>query len=203
MQSERIIIAGAGDFGLEVYDWLTLCKAHVAGFIDDVKSPGELLPAPLLGTISEFEPRPEHRLLLSIASPTVRQKLALSLYERGAQFTTMGCEVTTAPSASWGEGTICCPRSLISAHAKVGAHCHINVSASIGHHVKLGDYCTVSSHVDLCGHVEVGKCVFFGSHAVVLPHVKIGNNATIGAGAVVSRDVHDGETFYGPMAKKL
>lgn len=200
---ERIIIAGAGDFGLEIYDWLLLCKANVAGFIDDVKSPGDLLPAPLLGTISEFEPRPEHRLLLAIGDPTIRKRLAQTLYARGAQFTTMGCEVTTAPSASWGEGTICCPHSLLAARAKVGAHCHINVSASIGHHVKLGDYCTVSSHVDICGNVEVEERVFFGSHAVVLPKVKIGAGAVIGAGAIVTRDVPRETTVYAEAARRL
>lgn len=203
MQSERIIIAGAGDFGLEVYDWLLLCKSSVAGFIDDIKAPGALLPAPLLGTISEFEPRPEHRILLAISEPAIRKRLAQTLYQRGAQFTTMGCEVTAAPSASWGEGTICCPHSLLGAQSKVGAHCHINVSASIGHHVKLGDYCTVSSHVDLCGHVEVGECVLFGSHAVVLPGIKIGAGAVIGAGAIVTRDVPRETTVYAESARRL
>lgn len=203
MPSDRIIIVGAGDFGLEVADWLALCNANVAGFIDDIKSANELLPYPLLGTIIDYQPKPEHKLLLAIADPKTRKRIAQTLYERQSYFTTMGCQVTAAKSASWGEGTICCPHSLISAKAKVGPHCHLNVSASVGHHVTLGAYSTVSSHADICGHAEIGECVFIGSHAVILPEVKIGNNAVIGAGAIVTRDVMDGETVYANSAKRL
>lgn len=194
--ADRIIVAGFGNFGQEVACWLKRCRANFAGFIDDEK-PGEL------GSIQDFAPADGDLLLVAISNPKGREKVVRLLTDKGAKFTTMGADCVAANTATWGEGTMCCPMSVISHEARIGRHVHINIATSIGHHVHVGDYCTFASHVDITGHVSIGERSTFGSGSRVLPGLSIGNDCVIGAGAIVVNDVPDGVTMYAQPARSL
>lgn len=48
----------------------------------------------------------------------------------------------------------------------------------------------------------VKKGASIGANATILPGITIGENAVIGAGSVVTKNVPDGETWFGNPAKK-
>lgn len=191
---KRLYIAGAGGFGAEVEDWLKTRGVEIEDYLDDTNP--ECIP------IDKFSPEEGDEVIIAISDPKGREDVANRLLKRGAVFHNLVLAMV-APSAVLTAGIVACYYSVISAHAKVGGFCHINLHATVGHHVTLGDYCTLSSHVDLTGHVTVGNRVFFGSGARVLPRVTIGDDAVIGAGAVVVADVPAGKTVYAAPARML
>ena len=84
-----VVIAGAGGFGLEVFDYL---QEHVleggppvAGYIDDtlgIASPvGH--EAPVLGTIRDFCPRDGQAVVVAIGSVKARYAVMSRLWENG------------------------------------------------------------------------------------------------------------------------
>lgn len=194
LANTRILIAGAGDFGHEVEQWMLLRGVPIQGWLDD-----QALGAT---PIDSYEFRPGDQVLVAVGSPAGRLKVVERLATNKAIFHGFHSHLKL-PTHRIGGGSITCPYSIISDSAVVGDFVHINLHSTVGHHVKLGDFCTLSSHVDLCGHVEVGNGVFFGSGARVMPGVKIGNWAKIGAGAVVHRDVPTGGTVIGPISRRL
>ena len=191
---KRLYIAGCGGFGAECRDWLQILRVEVFNYLDDFN--------PECIKIDEFAPEAGDEVLIAISDPKGREDVSNRLIARNAVFHNMIFGMV-AKSAVVSTGLITCPFSVISAHAKIGEFCHINLHSTVGHHVTLGNFCTLSSHVDLTGHVTVGDRVFFGSGARVLPRVKIGDDAIIGAGAVVYRDVPAGATVYAEPGRTL
>ncbi|MGB7588176.1 MAG: hypothetical protein WBM00_05660 [Solirubrobacterales bacterium] len=191
---KRLFIAGAGGFGGECEQWLMTRGVKVHNYLDDDN--------PACIRINDYRPKDGDQVLVAISDPKGREQVVKRLKERGAVFHGMLFHICP-PSAKIGGGVVSCPYSAVSAFAKVGDFCHINLLSTVGHHVTLGDFCTLSCHVDLTGHVTVGRGVYFGSGARVLPRVSIGDYATIGAGAVVVSDVPAGATIYAQPGRML
>lgn len=111
-------------------------------------------------------------------------------------------------------------------HPTATVHSHV----WIGLKVKIPQGCRVQAFAFLPNGVTIGKNVFIGPHvcftndkhppssewsdtiveegasigagSIILPGITIGVGAKIGAGSVVTKDVPDGETWYGNPAKK-
>lgn len=211
MAKGRTIIVGAGGFGRELINWALDCQdagrlPPLAGLIDDNLQAldGFTYPVGMLGTISDFVPHADDHLLMAIGTPSIKQKVATALEERGGIFVTLIHPLAVvARSARVGEGTILCPLSMVSADADIGRLCQVNALSSIGHDVRIGEYCTLSAHVDLTGGVSLGQSVMVGTGAKLLPRVKVGDSATIGAGSTVYRNVRAGASVYTAPAKTL
>lgn len=193
----RLIIAGAGNLGRELFGWLEPELTTCCVFIADGEDPEVATP------IDEFAAQPEDRFIVAIADCTARELITQRLHAKGIAPVTWVHSTHVTAGARIGAGSMLMPFSLTSTNVKMGRGTLLNCYASCGHDVTLGSFCTVSAHVDLCGHVTVGDRVFFGSGARVIPGVTIGNDARIGAGAVVMRNVAPGVTVYGHTAKAL
>jgi sugar O-acyltransferase (sialic acid O-acetyltransferase NeuD family) len=192
----RVVIIGAGSLGRELLQWLRLDgRAEEIGFLDDKQPPS----ATILGPLADYERRPGDQVMIAIASPAGREKVAQQLAAVAGYVSALA----TVGNSKIPDGALLLPHCLVSTDVRLGACTIVNCYSSIGHDVELGDYCTLSSHVDLTGHVKVGHRVFFGSGARVLPGVTIGDDATIGAGAVVVRDVPAGVTVFGNPARQV
>lgn len=85
----------------------------------------------------------------------------------------------------------------------IGNGCKINGMSFIGSNDVLHDNIWITGSSMLAGSVEVGENTNIFSRVVVRDWCKIGRNVTIGMGAVVTKNIPDGETWYGSPARKI
>lgn len=189
-----VVIAGAGGFGLEIYDYLEeqtqLGGPPVAGFIDD--TPGALLAAGYLGTIEDFCAEPDQVVVVAIGSVAGRRAVLKRLWQRGVltpPFVANHALVSSA--ATLGMGTVVCPFSLINREARVGQGIVINVYCSVGHGATVGDHSILSPYSALNGNAAIGSDCFLGTRATIYPKVRIGNNCIVDSHAGVRANTGD------------
>ncbi len=209
---KRILIVGAGDFGRELFCWMTTDPRHgveweVAGFLDDTTNSHEQhahYPIGIVGSISEYRLQAGEQLLMAIASPAARLRLVSELESRGAEFASwIHPTVIESRFHSIGRGCVIGPNSVISCDVTIGDFAIINLGVTIGHDAVIGDGCTINSHCDITGHVKIGSGTLLGSSVSIIPHVTVGEFATIGAGSTVVRRVRDHSTVMGDTAKRI
>lgn len=189
-----VVIAGAGGFGLEVFDYL---QEHVleggppvAGYIDDtlgIASPvGH--EAPVLGTIRDFCPRDGQAVVVAIGSVKARYAVMSRLWENGVYtppFIAPGAIVS--PSAKFGRGSIVCPFSIINRNAILGEAVVVNVHCSVGHGASIGSFSILSPYAALNGDARIGESCFLGTRVTIYPRIEIGNGCVV--------DSHTGVRF--------
>jgi sugar O-acyltransferase (sialic acid O-acetyltransferase NeuD family) len=206
---ERLVIAGAGGFGRELYFWALDC--HAAGtvpkptaFIDDQVQalPGYDLER--IGGIADYVPRPGDQFLVALGEPAKKRKVVEMLQARGARFARMiHPTATVVRTASIAEGVIMCAYSMAMPETRIDRFVTVLNFSGFGHDATAGEFTTLSSLVDVTGGVRIGADVMIGSGARLLPGITIGDGAMIGAGANVVRSVKPGVTVYAPPAKTL
>ena len=207
----RLVLAGAGGFGREVFSW-----AHATAgpdgpwrdvvFIDD--SPEALaatrFPAVRIASVTEYRPADGDRVAISVGQPDAKMRIHASLAARGVSFQTLvHPSAVVGATCEVGEGCIVCPGSIVTANAQLGRFVTLNVYATVGHDAVVSDYSTVGGHADVTGGACLGEGVFLGSHAVVAPRVHVGAFAVIGAGSVALRNVGDRTTVLGVPGDNL
>lgn len=84
----------------------------------------------------------------------------------------------------------------------IGNGCKINGMCFIGSNDHLHENVWITGSTMLAGTVEVGKNTTIFSRVVAREWIKIGEGVTIGMGSVVTKNVPDGETWFGSPAKK-
>lgn len=85
----------------------------------------------------------------------------------------------------------------------IGNGCKINGMTFIGSNDILGENVWITGSVMLCGSVTVGRNTNIFSKSVIRDWVSIGERVTIGMGAVVTKNIPDGETWFGAPAHKI
>ncbi|WP_077036110.1 acetyltransferase [Pelomonas sp. KK5] len=211
MNPSSLTLVGCGAYARELINWIADAEAAgrlppLAGFLDETPDSLDGFPYTLAyrGRADDYEPVPGEALVMAIADPNTKRRVADQLKAKGAWFATViHPSAVIAGSARLGEGVTVCPFALVSADATVGDFVAINAMSSVGHDVQLGAFSTLSAHVDLTGRVIVGEEVFFGTGAKVLPGVKIGERAKIGAGALIMRNVKADAVMYTAPARQL
>lgn len=207
----KYIIVGAGGLGREIASSLEILMAKeggvLLGFVDDTPDPLKHRAGrypPVLGRPTEFDYPTDVTLLLGVAEPIPKMRLAAEIEARGGKFGSfVHPTAMVVRTATIGRGCVLCRDSGVSADATLGNFVLLNGYAGAGHDSVVGDGTTVSSFVDICGNVTIGREVFIGSHASILPGVKVGDRARIGAGSIVMRNVKDGSSVFQPAAKIL
>jgi len=207
----RVLIAGAGDLGREIANWIDSCEGannawKLAGFLSDVPEAldGYELPERILGTIADYQPQPDDRMIVAIGDPVGKMQVAERLRERHAKFLTLvHRSAVVSRGAVLGQGVVIAPHVYVGGGAVLGDFVVLNVSATVGHDAKVGAGCTLSCHCDLTGHVVVGAGVFMGTHACVIPKVHVGDWSYLGAGSVVIRNVEPRSRVFGVPARKI
>jgi len=208
---DRILIVGAGGFGREVHAWASQhprCGAawRIAGFLDDDPEAlgGLAPPAPRIGSVADYQPAGNERLICAIGDPATKRRVCESLRERGARFMSLvHPTVVLGADVDLGEGVILCPRVTLTANVRLGDFVAVNCHSSIGHDVAVGAWSTLSGHCDVTGAASLGEGAFLGSGARVLPGRSLGDWSKAGAGAVVLRSVARGQTVFGNPAQAI
>jgi sugar O-acyltransferase (sialic acid O-acetyltransferase NeuD family) len=197
----KFIILGAGGFGYELKDWISLYdhESIFLGFYDDnIKN--ELV----LGTINQINKQDIDgaKIFPAFGSGKTRKKFADLLSLKSITFDSMiSHESRLAKSSNLGQGSVLLGNASIAAKSKIGKCSLIQGFSVIGHDVVCGDFVTISSFAFVGGGAFIGDGVTIYPHSVILPGIKVGSNSIIGAGSVVVSDVPSNVTVFGAPAK--
>ena len=143
-----------------------------------------------------------YSVLVAVAHPATRRKMVAKVEARGLRFASVfppSC-IRRGPS-DIGEGAMFHDYTMVTANARIGRHCLVNLYSYIAHDCIVGDFVTLSPRVCINGNVIVEDEVFFGTGAIIAngtPHkpLRIGKGAFIGMGALVTKDVPAGKRVY-------
>jgi sugar O-acyltransferase (sialic acid O-acetyltransferase NeuD family) len=206
----RLIIAGAGGHGREVFAWTTgsprfLHELDIEAVVFINDEPPKVEPgAPIVGTIRDAVLAPDDLVISGIGDPRDRQSIVVALSARGARFATfVHDEAILGPRVNLGCGAVVFPRVTISTDVSIGAHVHVNTGALVHHDVTVGDFAMIAPGAMLLGGSALGTGAYLGAGAVVLPGCLIGDGAVVGSGAVVTADVAPATVVAGVPARRL
>lgn len=206
-----LYIVGAGGMGRELMNYvLTLHRVsgprwNIKGFLDDTGAPlqGKECSYPVAGTIVDYMPKPNDVLLMGVARPADKKKLATMLLARGAVFETFIHPWTDMGAHNViGKGDIFYSGFGMTVNCKIGDFCTL-LKCGIGHDVTVGDYATISSNANIMGRVSIGPGVFIGGNVGIGPGVSIGEGAYICLGSMVMNDVAPGAMVMGNPAREI
>ena len=210
----KVVAIGAGGHGSEMNAYMADLRragwrGEFLGFLDDTQPAGHSGDMELLGSIADFAARwrssaAEFRYIAAIGDNQGRRNVAARVDELFAgelrPWTLIHPFAVAGPSAI-GEGTLLAPGAVVTARARIGRHCILNVKASVSHDCEIGDFVSLNPGVTICGWCRIGDGVCIGAGATVIDRIRIGEGAIIGAGAVVVRDIPPNVTAMGVPAR--
>ena len=155
---------------------------------------------PIIGTIADYIPGNNDVFVCGIANPKDKEKVVLSLKEKGAVFETIIHPASNIGDfVSFGEG--CYVYGSISPNAVLGDFVSI-MGSMVGGGAVIGNFSTTTGYANITSS-KIGRRVFIGSHAVILNNLRIGDDAYVGAGSVVIRNVKAGVKVFGNPAREI
>ena len=207
---KKLIIVGAGGMGRSIFD---IAKESIGynknfemiGFLDDdltILDNFSNYP-PILGTISEYEPKKNDIFTFSIGG-NARRKCIETLIAKGAKFINLIHATSRIESnVKMGVGNIIGAFTTLGADCSVGDYNMIQSYTVIGHDAKIGDFNRIDTHVTCVGGIEIKNDTTIHTSAGINHKVIVGNHAKVGACSFVIRKVKDGDTVLGVPAKKI
>lgn len=205
-----LIIVGAGGMGRTIYDMARENAVYekefvIKGFIDDNLNSldGFENYPPLLGTISDYEIRPNEIFVCSIGGNS-RRACMESVINRGGEFMTMihpSSRIGT--NVHIGKGCYVGAFTTIAADAYIDDYNFIQSHTIIGHDVHIGKWNRIDSYVLCVGGIKIGDGCMIHTNAVLNHNVEIGNGAHVGACSFVINSVPEGASVFGNPARRL
>lgn len=196
---KQIVIVGGGGFGWEVTEYIKqdianglIKDSSLKGILDDQMDPALRAPIelPYLGSIADYRPEKNERLLIAIGNPLIRRRVRDRLLAVDSRFTSyVHSGAYVADSVTINEGVIVCAGSIINAGATLDDFAVINVFCSIGHGAVVGKYSVLSPYCALNGDAVIGEQCFMGTRATIYPRVSMGDHCTVDSHSYVKMDV--------------
>ncbi|NUU60943.1 acetyltransferase [Paenibacillus agri] len=210
---KRLVIAGAGSFGREVWQW----SEHIAienkswdsvVFINDIDTSEKIaesqIDCPIISNIDDYTPLENDVVVCAVGNPIGKLNIVNRLKEKNVQFTNIiHPTVIIGSGVQLGIGIVLCPYTTVSVNAQLRDHVAVNICCTIGHDSKIGEGAVISAHCDITGFCEIDDGVFLGSGARLLPNSNVGSFATVGAGCVVLKEVEAYKTVVGVPARYI
>jgi len=212
MKNKRVIIIGGEGNGSVIADAITdaKCDAEVAGFLNDLVKPGELIAGyPVFGALADIGRFIEEGYffvftIYRIDGQQQRIKLLRSLNIPQEQlFSFIHPQAYVASTAKIGKGTIIMPQVSISSEAVIGDCCLVMVNASVGHNTIIGDHCHLAAQCCISSRVFIKGGVHIGLNATVREHLTLNNFSTLGMGSVLLSNIGEKEIWAGNPARFL
>jgi sugar O-acyltransferase (sialic acid O-acetyltransferase NeuD family) len=208
----RLFIIGASHFGREMESWLDLIPEakrdwQLKGFLHTATNPSPLAGYPsdyeILGSWEDYPLTKADYAVVAVADPGWKERIYNHLKGQVTFFTYVAPDATVGKFTTIGEGSIICPKCILSTNVTIGRCVIVNNRTSLGHDVRVGDFSSLMGNVSLNGGVQVGTNAFIGSKALVLPKTAVEDNSVVGAGSVVIKTVKSGTTVFGNPAKVI
>lgn len=208
---QDVVILGAGG-GSRSFLWLVETvnaerpEWNILGFIDENPQLHGTTHCdlPVLGGFDWFDGTRRPLLIHGVGSPAVRRRFVEKARGLGLDFArAVAPDVRHSRFVTFGDGCLVCAGTLLTSHIKIGSHCLINLSCTIGHDSTMDDFCTLAPGVHLSGNCHLEEGVEIGAGAVILPGRRVGKNSMIGAGAVVTTDIPPNSVAVGVPAKVI
>lgn len=192
----RILIAGGGGLGLEAFEYIQHDIAHgrlpqhcLGGVLSDSATCELVTKLPEVtyqGLITEYEPRPNDRVLITVGSPEGRLQVYRQLQKVGANlFTYVHSSAWVANSAHLGSGCMIAPQSIVNAGAHLGENVLVNFFCNVGHGARIGSHSVLSPYCALSGNSSLGHESFMGTRATLYPKIQVGTHCVIDAHTAV------------------
>ena len=202
-----LVIAGAGGFGRETALMIDQIQSwHVLGFYDDALKPGTRVAGmEVLGSIDALNHvRQELAVVIAIADPVTRQRVASSLTNEKLNFPTLA-----HPSAmmghsanKFGKGCIITAGVILTTGITLEDFVIVNLATTIGHDVYIGRYSSVMPQCSISGNVKIEERCFVGSGSKILQGLTLAADSVMGAGAVLTKNFNAHSTLVGIPARK-
>lgn len=198
------IIMGAGDFAREVYEYHKFLKIPVYGFYDEVTESSSLRDLPIYKNLNQI---PEINKCLFVAgtgNPIVNKKFSNLIEKNNLNFSKpIICDSYIGENVLIGDGSVVCPKSVLTCDIDIGKFCVINISTTIGHDCILEDFVVLSPNCSLSGHTKIHSETLLGTSVVTIPKRNICNNVVVGASSCVVKDILEPGTYIGSPAKRI
>lgn len=206
----KLVIYGAGGFGRETALMIEQINAakpvwHVTGFYDDGIKSGDVVDGiNVVGGLQHVNAITEETdLVIAIADPLTRKKIAESIHNKNIRF-----PVVVHPQANLGStinqfarGSIITAGCIFTTGVSVGEFSIVNLLTTIGHDVTIAPYCTIMPGCNISGNVKIGEGTLIGTGSQILQNLSIGRKCKVGAGAVVTKNFEDNLTLIGMPAR--
>ena len=204
-----LIIIGAGGHGAEVAAYAHDMQLPLGGAIDDGKPKGAWHVTRIIGGMDDIAGFCREHEVVHYITAFGSNQLRRRVVERVAASGIANLQAASLrhPSAWMGAsvelglGTLMAPNTLVTTRSRIGAHCILNVKASVSHDCVVGDYSNINPGATLAGDVHLGEGCFVGAGATIIEKKQIGAWTIIGAGSVVTKDLPDGVTAVGVPAR--
>jgi len=207
--ARQLFICGAGGHGRVCAEVADAAGHQVAGFVDIVQPPQELINGKPVFVMTLRELAQAHdldhiRLFVAIGDNEIRMKLLAEAQSLGFEVPALiHPSAIISPSCTIGKGSIAMAGVTVNANAQIGRGCILNTSCSLDHDNILMDGVQISPGVIAAGNVRFDEAAFVGTGTALKPGVTVGARAIVGAGTVVIRDVPSGARVAGNPARPL
>ncbi len=200
--SGKVFIYGAGGHALVVANTAAVLGIEIEGFIDD------------------FDFSPERRVLgkrvfsaevlkcgdivyMGFGNNTVRQKIAVSLMERGIIFPSLiHPSASVAENVEIADGCYIGAGVIIDPLCRIGRFSILNNGAILCHESVVGEAVHLCPRTVCAGKVSIGDRCWLGLGSCVIEKIKIAEDVFVGAGSTLIRDITQSRiTVYGVPAK--
>lgn len=194
-----VVIAGAGGFGIELYDYLNEEALQggpaVAGFLVDTQWSTKIpegIDRPYLGSIGDFRAEPGQVVVVAIGTAQGREAVLAKLAANGVSTPAyVHKSAIVSPAARLGHGAIVCPYTIVNRDAAMADGSVANVHCSVGHNATVGECSVLSPYAALNGFAAVGARCFLGTRATIYPRVRIGDDCIVDTHAGVRANAGD------------
>ena len=199
---KKVLVYGAGMLGSQIAHLVDehFSETHeIIGFIDDVRSRGELVleKYKVLGGLDAVRMDKQYRpeiATMAFAIGYTNMSARLEAYHR-AQKHGYGFESFVHPAASVdssaiiGSGVVVLAQSVVDQFVTLGDVCYLHNGTIIGENCMIGSNNYFSAGSTLGGSIEIGHSNFFGMNVTVVDGLSIQNNNFFNAASLVYRDV--------------
>ena len=205
-----IVIIGAGGFGREVA-WLIedinkeSLQWNILGYVDDngAVQDKHIGDYPVLGKLDYLLDK-EFNVVISIANPTIRQKIYNKIKNTKNRFPTLvHPSVIYSKMVTFGQGVVVSAGTILTVDIIIDDFVLIDRLNNIGHDTRIESFSTLLPSTTVSGNVNIEYGVLIGTGTTIIQELTIGKNTTIGAGAVVTREIPSNCTAVGAPAKPI